>query len=277
MLLRRNFFLWVPVLIVGWTLCTLLAVQIWTGGHYCGAPSPAQYPGNYSLAVIIPVRDREEHLTVLSSVLTSLFNEVLIPYKLIAVEQADNRAFNRGKLLNIGFDIVKDEFDYFCFHDVDTIPAELCIDYSYPTNGVRHLAINVQKYHWKLKGMKFAGCVICITRQDFIRTNGYSNDFWGWGGEDDEFRRRTELAGIPWNQPSYAYFFSLTHGHQPRDKTFYDHNIQQLNNTHAQWKLSGLNNLEYKLLEKIQTDMYTKYMVELLPAESPLYQIRGGV
>lgn len=39
------------------------------------------------------------------------------------VEQtADGRKFNRGKLLNAGFDMARDDYDVFIFHDVDLLP-----------------------------------------------------------------------------------------------------------------------------------------------------------
>lgn len=29
-----------------------------------------------------------------------------------------------------------------------------------------------------------------IAAKDFVRVNGFSNDYWGWGSEDDDFSRR---------------------------------------------------------------------------------------
>ena len=43
-------------------------------------------------------------------------------YKIFFIKQKSNRPLNKGKLFNIGFSLVKDKFDYFCFHDVDFIP-----------------------------------------------------------------------------------------------------------------------------------------------------------
>lgn len=46
-------------------------------------------------------------------------------FKLFIIEQSDDgRKFNRGKLLNIGFDLAaKEGFETFVFHDVDLIPS----------------------------------------------------------------------------------------------------------------------------------------------------------
>jgi predicted glycosyltransferase involved in capsule biosynthesis len=36
----------------------------------------------------------------------------------------------------------------------------------------------------------FVGGATIFTEEQFRRANGYSNDFWGWGGEDDDFYSR---------------------------------------------------------------------------------------
>lgn len=44
-------------------------------------------------------------------------------FHIFIIEQsADGRKFNRGKLLNAGFDIARNDYDVFIFHDVDLLP-----------------------------------------------------------------------------------------------------------------------------------------------------------
>ena len=49
------------------------------------------------------------------------------------IEQANTQKFNRGILLNIGFDLAKKKnYDYYIFHDVDSLPDEELMNlYSY--------------------------------------------------------------------------------------------------------------------------------------------------
>lgn len=53
-------------------------------------------------------------------------------FHIFIIEQSmDGRKFNRGKLLNAGFDMARNDYDTFIFHDVDLLP------------GVRHALLAV--------------------------------------------------------------------------------------------------------------------------------------
>ena len=57
----------------------------------------------HKLGVIVPFRDRYEHLVEFKSKIVEYLNKQNIQYELIIIEQDDAKLFNRGKLLNIGF------------------------------------------------------------------------------------------------------------------------------------------------------------------------------
>jgi len=94
------------------------------------------------LNVIVPYRNRESHLRRFIPALEKYLESKDIQFSISIVEQLNNKPFNRGKLLNIGYELSKDDADYFCFHDVDLIPDE--VDYSYSEYPV-HLATNLSK------------------------------------------------------------------------------------------------------------------------------------
>jgi hypothetical protein len=232
-------------------------------------PMPVK-SGEHRLAVIVPVRDREEHLLVFSYIFVSLMKRQNIKGRIFVIEQVDRRSFNRAKLFNIGWHLTQQEYDYHCFHDVDTVPADSTIDYSYPSKP-RHLAVNVEKHGWGLPYPSFVGGVICLNREDFIKVNGFSNNFWGWGGEDDDFGNRIRLAGLSLERPNRAYYDSLDNGkHGSRDLRYYSHNLIELHNSQQRWKQTGLNDLWYKIVSgPIQESLFTRWKVELLPESDP--------
>jgi len=59
--------------------------------------------------IIIPYRNRKEHLDLFITNVIPLFETYLKPFKLVVVEQEDGKLFNRGMLLNIGFNEYKDK------------------------------------------------------------------------------------------------------------------------------------------------------------------------
>lgn len=152
---------------------------------------------NYAkrLAIVVPYRDRAEHVAAFISHMATYFVrdklDCRIDYSIHIVEQLPGKPFNRGKLLNCGFALTRDTHDYFCFHDVDYLP--IWADYSYaasPTRIIWHGLTKKENYE------TFFGGVVLFNRTDFIRANGYSNDYWGWGPEDLELGIRAELMGL---------------------------------------------------------------------------------
>lgn len=67
------------------------------------------------LGLIIPYRDRKEHLDIFIPYITQHLESQKLDYKIIVVEQANNNAFNKSVLMNAGAKILYDEVDYFCF------------------------------------------------------------------------------------------------------------------------------------------------------------------
>lgn len=197
------------------------------------------------LSIIIPFRNREEHLKIFLDVIKVKIN--VTEYDIIIVEQDNDKPFNRAKLLNIGFDLKKEESDYFCFHDVDMIPEEA--DYSYvtqPTHGfsaIKHLG-------YKLSANSNYGGVNFFNKEDFIKINGYSNEFWGWGGEDNDLLFRVKSKGFPLHR-RLGKFDNLLHDRAPKNTLEYKKNVERITSKYN-YDLEGLNTLVYKVNKKIE-------------------------
>ena len=107
-----------------------------------------------------------------------------IEYEIFIIEQSDDKPFNRGKLLNVGFKSACDKgCDYFVFHDVDMLPED--VDYSYSDTPL-HLATHLQEHDYETTFFDYFGGVTMFTKDDFKTINGFSNEYWGWGFEDDD-------------------------------------------------------------------------------------------
>ena len=137
------------------------------------------------LGIIVPYRKRPGHLRKFRESIESYLKDQ--DYELIVVEQADDLPFNRGKLLNIGFEYaVRKQCDYVVFHDVDMLPID--VDYSYSDVPI-HLANGFTNSDREIFDTYFGG-VTLFPIDLFKKVNGYSNEYWGWGFEDDDLLMR---------------------------------------------------------------------------------------
>ncbi|CDQ91735.1 unnamed protein product [Oncorhynchus mykiss] len=105
--------------------------------------------------------------------------------------QLGEETFNRAKLLNVGYtEALKDaEYDCFIFSDVDLIPMDdrnLYHCYDQP----RHFAIAMDKFGFRLPYAGYFGGVSGLSKKQFLKINGFPNEYWGWGGEDDDIYNR---------------------------------------------------------------------------------------
>jgi hypothetical protein len=124
------------------------------------------------LGIIVPYRERESHLKKFLDGIKTYFKTQNLKYEVIVVEQLDDKPFNRGKLLNIGYIKARElGCEYIVFHDVDMIPIE--VDYSYSELPM-HLATNFELEYDKSKNLIFDdyfGGVTMFTADTFEKIN----------------------------------------------------------------------------------------------------------
>jgi hypothetical protein len=152
---------------------------------------------NHKLGIIVPYRDRYFDLIEFKSHITEYLSDSGIDYSLIIVEQDNEKSFNRGKLLNIGVTYAKKlGCDYVVFHDLDMLPEN--VDYSYSEVPL-HLATNLigTKDFKRIVFDQYFGGVTLFPLYLFEKINGYSNNYWGWGYEDDDLLHRCEYFHLP--------------------------------------------------------------------------------
>jgi len=218
---------------------------------------------------------------------------LLADYHIYIIEQTDDkRKFNRGKLLNIGFDLARKgscrattstsarkEHDVFIFHDVDLLPCDaLGVEYAKFPKRPLHIARVWDRYS---NNPKYFGGIVSFSAEDMMRINGYPNTFWGWGGEDDEMQNRCEKAKIKWDSPDEALVkkraakgkgrsVELIRDLEAMDLkeklSFLRQNRswkcmvkwEALEEHNATWKTNGLSNLKYTIKGKVDLDIAKK-------------------
>lgn len=165
-----------------------------------------QDPEGLRVAIIVPFRDlhveqkRSAHLREFAPYMDEFLGRKCSPlvasHKIFVIKQSnDGHKFNRGKLLNVGFNIAaKQGYNSFIFHDVDLLPSEALVKYyaAYPAKPM-HIARCWDRYN---KNDKYLGGIVAFSREDFELIDGFPNIYWGWGGEDDELQKRVDESGI---------------------------------------------------------------------------------
>jgi len=202
------------------------------------------------LSIIVPYRDRESHLSQFIPHMENCPFLEGIDYEILIVEQ-DDKPFNRGKLLNVGA-IESPGASYYCFHDVDMLP--ILSDYSYvdiPT----HLAAEAEQFEFKLPYAGYFGGVTLFDKHSFIKANGYSNEYWGWGAEDDDVLYRCVIKGMKPARKNGRYR-SLSHSREIKED-LYSENLRKY------FEFKNSPNTE-KIEEKIEKDGLTTLQYEVI-------------
>jgi len=175
---------------------------------------PMRRDGSLRVAVIIPFREqlplqeRHPHLARLIPHLESILSRLvrfgnLGAWKILVVEQAsDGRNFNRGALVNAGFDYLDKSgeiFEQVILHDADLFALDENTQVWYgvdiPSKFLIHLTAEGYPKHMGDRATPGASRgVVAIRWEDFKESNGYPTDVWGFS-ENIEDRIWAERLG----------------------------------------------------------------------------------
>lgn len=140
----------------------------------------------HKIGICIPYRNRQEHLEKLIPHLSNHLRKQNIDFAFYVGHQVDDKLFNRGAMKNIAAQQAFDDgCDYIAWHDVDMLPHDDC-DYSYPEKYPVHIATRLSKYRFGLNYDQYFGGIVLFSKRQVQKTNGYSNEYWDWGQEDDD-------------------------------------------------------------------------------------------
>ena len=227
-----------------------------------------KYKKIYKTVIIVPFRDnkyqdRKEQLEKFIPYFKKMFKENV---DILIVEQSnDNKKFNRGALLNIGMLLAMARgYKVMISHDVDLLPDKTAKEYylTYPYHPIHLGNMWKDKYTYD----RFIGGALSMNYKDIVRSNGYPNDFWGWGGEDDALGIRLSKKSIPILKPTKGTIKEMKHEDTKGIKELVNPTIiESVMDDDKKWKKNGINSIKFKKISEYNyNDNASKITVELL-------------
>ncbi|XP_030840708.1 beta-1,4-galactosyltransferase 5-like [Strongylocentrotus purpuratus] len=230
------------------------------GGHWI----PTKCSPRWKVAIVIPFRDRHQHLPILLLHLVPFLKSQYLEFSIFVIEQENDLRFNRAMLMNVGFveALNYTMFDCFIFHDVDHIP----LNYGnlYGCSGMpRHFVSGVDRWNYRLLYGAFFGAVTGFTRTQIEKFNGFPNAYWGWGGEDDDILGRIRAKGLSKTRPwgPVGFYNVIPHHHKSAKKNM--DRVCLLNHYKERMETDGLSNLYYGTPSVQLYPLYTNIGVDI--------------
>ncbi|XP_078492279.1 beta-1,4-galactosyltransferase 4-like [Ciona intestinalis] len=217
-------------------------------------------------AVIVPYRARTEHLKFFLFYTHQMLQRQQLCYVIFVVTQDDRETFNKGKLMNAGFVEAKKygEFDCFIFHDVDLIAMNDKISYTCKDEQVVHYSFAMKQFDFKPLYLGYVGGALGFTKNQFETVNGFSNQYVGRGGEDDDMQRRIRFRQIKVWEPkeSFVKYANIPHGKDigyPQNKLA----TKLMEKATTRMDTDGLKSLSVKKVTMAKHKTYVEFLVKL--------------
>ncbi|XP_061749314.1 beta-1,4-galactosyltransferase 1-like [Nerophis ophidion] len=235
--------------------------QLEPGGRY----KPKDCEALQKVAIIIPFRKREEHLKYWLYYLHPILQRQQLDYGVYVINQDGDEIFNRAKLLNVGYTEALKDYDYDCFvfSDVDLIPMDDRNTYKCFSQP-RHLSVSMDKFGFRLPYKQYFGGVSSMSKQQFLTINGFPNNYWGWGGEDDDIYNRLASKGMSISRPTgeVGRCRMIRHDrdrkNEPNPQRF-----DRISHTRDTMTKDGIKSLSYQLVSRLTMDLFTNITVDI--------------
>nr|CAH8853152.1 unnamed protein product [Trichobilharzia regenti] len=191
------------------------------------------------VAIIFMCKNRWPQLYVTLSTVIPLLQRQQLCYRIFVIEPIEHEA--------------KKYFEFNCvvLHDADLAPLDDRIPYGCDEQ-VKQMAVHLSV------GRSTENFTLM-----YQQANGFSNYYWGWGAEDDDFEirlRYTNIKYIHFNA-SIARYLSVPHTIQSRDRLKYNGKLKD--NARSRMKKDGLNSLKYKVINISNEYYFTHIFVSI--------------
>ncbi|KAJ8964699.1 hypothetical protein NQ314_004691, partial [Rhamnusium bicolor] len=228
--------------------------QPYAGGEF----KPNECMALIKTALIVPYRNRTQQLNIFLNYMHYFLQKQNIHYRIFIVFQNDTLPFNRAKMLNYGAKLaISLKYDCLILHDIDLLPLNTGNIYAC-SKLPRHMSSSLDTFRYNLPYLTLFGGAISILSRQYQKINGMSNNFFGWGGEDDDFYRRLMANGLkPCRfSPEVSKYTMLPHEKEKANQG----RFKALEDSVDRHKVDGLNSLPHQYSIKLE-DLYTQIIV----------------
>ncbi|KAH9514668.1 hypothetical protein Btru_023223 [Bulinus truncatus] len=230
-----------------------------------GRLRPSDCVPRQRMAFILPYRNRYQHLHITIHNLIPILHRQQADVRFFVVEQAPPSTFNKGALMNAGFIEANKlgNFDCFILHDVDLIPLNDFNLYRCDSNP-RHYAVSIDKFNFRLCYPTYFGGVVGFAKDHYLKVNGNSNLYIGWGGEDDDLRLRMVNKNFTiLRYPIETARYSMIKHARDKGNELNPFREAILKSAIARHEIDGLNSVRYKVLNITSERLYTWITVSI--------------
>lgn len=215
----------------------------------------------FSVAILVTYRNRQKQLNLFMPYMHKFLQKQNIHYKIYLIEQQDLRPWNKGILYNIGAKTaIADKFPCLIFHDIDLLPLDESNLYAC-TKQPRHMSASIDKFRYVLTYDWLVGGVTAMTSEHYVLVNGFSNKYYGWGGEDDDFSMRITSKGLSivrYPREMSRYTMMLHEPEQTNENRF---DLMSENKYHSDE--DGLSTVQYTSIKRTENRLFTLIGVKL--------------
>jgi hypothetical protein len=167
------------------------------------------------MLVVVPYRDRAEHIKVYLERVPKYMKDISCDF--LICELNSGCEWNAGLTCNslINF-LRKDDYQYIYISHVDVYPYQ---GWEWPEDGEF------------ISDLGDVGSCLVKT-SDFLKVGGYGNNFWGWGGEDDNLYNKLQAIGLKRRQSTVLFDTTFQSHDRPFNGLNYTNNLREIYKPH---------------------------------------------
>ncbi|EEC01356.1 beta-1,4-galactosyltransferase, putative, partial [Ixodes scapularis] len=228
--------------------------HVMPGGRF----KPKECLARHRVAILVPYRNREKQLNVFLHNMHQFLPRQQIDYGIFVIEQ-------------VGF--VTTLLFFLLLHCVFPVSTAVCIvmckskivfraGSAYQRNGMSaRVFCACASVFFKLPYYGYFGGVSVLSKKHMEFVNGFSNLYWGWGGEDDDMFNRLQHSNLDITRypAEIARYTMLGHVKEtPSPERF-----RLLSGARSRYRRDGLNSVKYERKKLVLKKLYTWILVDL--------------